>query len=56
MSKKKRKTKEALTPEISRELDKIKRGKQKAEKTEKESRPKEEKEKGHQKSCCYKVS
>jgi hypothetical protein len=43
MPTKKRKTKQSLTPEISRELEKIRRGKQKAEKTEKESRPRDEK-------------
>ncbi|MCK4388708.1 MAG: hypothetical protein KAV83_00545 [Desulfobacterales bacterium] len=42
MSKKKEKTESSLRPEISRELDKIKLGKEKAEKIKKDSRPREE--------------
>ena len=43
MSKKKDKTPSSLRPEISRELDKIKLGKEKTEKIKKESWVKEEK-------------
>lgn len=43
MSKKKDKTQSSLRPEISRELDKIKLGKEKTEKIKKESWVKEEK-------------
>ena len=43
MSKKKDKTESFLRPEISRELDKIKRGKDKVEKIKRGNWPKEEK-------------